>query len=83
MPNQTLVQCPRCNKNWVDEEDGVVCVDCVEPHNIDLTVLAVHQYVQEVDKLNFNKFTSQHKTALRSALTHLEAIINVLERYPK
>lgn len=76
----TLVQCPRCTKNWVPEDSEYVCVECEEPLKVDAAVVAVYQAVQTVDKLNFRTFTSQHKTALRSAYTQLEAILNGLER---
>ncbi len=77
-----LIQCPRCKKNWVDEDRETVCIDCREPLTIDMAVFGVHEAMRAVDKLDFNKFTKQHRIILSRAKDHLEAIINVLERYP-
>jgi hypothetical protein len=83
MPLVEMVSCPFCNVYWVNPMTEEVCAQCKEPYHILQTVMAVHSTIQDVDKLDFNKLDSEHRRVLRAAATHLDAILDVLDRYPK
>lgn len=79
-PVITLVQCPWCKDNWIDENHEYVCNTCSPKVTVLQTVLAVHASIREVDRnLTFEQI-KEHLPLLRRAKDHLDAIVETASK---
>lgn len=77
---KTLVQCPYCKTNWLDEAHEFVCNDCAPKVEADMIVYDIHKKIQDADKYLTSTQLKERLPVLRRAHEHLGAIIKMISK---
>lgn len=79
-PVITMVQCPWCKTDWIDEAHEYVCANCLPEVDSVQKAMAVHAAIRELDRDLTSEQIKKQLPLLRRAKEHLDAIVEAISK---